>query len=122
MPTLKSLKNLCDKMKNLSPTTIVLFTLNGDLTFVVETDSAMVSSRYFNLLVNKSANPKAQIDADEICCRVDSKQLSLCFTSVQVIYILFVIKEKHKHHLEKQINYKFISVSTNLDERQHHSR
>lgn len=85
MPTLKSLKSLCDKMKNLSPSLTICCDLNGDLIFVVETDSAMVASRYFNLNVTKLEDPIVPIEGEEVSCRVDSKQLASCFSSNQVL-------------------------------------
>lgn len=82
MPTIKSLKSLCDKMKNLAPTISICCDLKGDLSFILETDSSVVASRYFNLQANKMSTDR-NIN-DEISCRVDSKQLALCFNSSHV--------------------------------------
>lgn len=81
MPTLKSLKSLCDKMRTMAPNLSISCDLKGELSFIVETESSMVASRYFNL---KAEKPKGcQNDKDEISVRVDSKQLALCFSSSQ---------------------------------------
>lgn len=90
MPSLKSLRILCDKMKNLAPTMTICCISSGDLSFIVETDSSIVVSRYFNLILDhvddKSVNKDGQ--PSEICCQIDTKQLSTCFGSIQVDIIL----------------------------------
>lgn len=82
------MRTLCDKMKNLSPTLTICAASNGDLSFVVETDSAMIVSRYYNLLLE----PDSKIQASdhktnepiEISCNADSKQLAACLSCIQV--------------------------------------
>lgn len=95
MPSIKSLRVLCDKMKNLSPTITICCLSSGDLSFIVETDSAIVVSRYFNLILDHCAGRNEDKSQPlEICCRVDTKQLSMCFGSIQVnweFYISIVI-------------------------------
>lgn len=84
MPSLKSLRTLCDKMKNLAATMTICCISSGEsISFIIETDSAIVVSRYFNLMLD-------QLTADnrpstEICCNIDTKQLSMCFGSIQVL-------------------------------------
>lgn len=75
-------------MKNLSPTLTVVCSSSGDLSFIVETDSSMVVSRYFNLIVEDIAtNSKRQpnnSEPDEYSCQIDTKQLASVFASIQV--------------------------------------
>ena len=85
MPSLKSLRALCDKMKNLSSTITVCSVSTGDLSFIVETDSAIVVSRYFNLKIDHvSNNLSVEHENQNIGCRIDTKTLSMCFGSLQV--------------------------------------
>lgn len=88
MPTLKSTRILCDKMKNLSPILTVCAASNGDLSFIVETDSAMIVSRYYNLQLEQDsriqASDKNGDEPIEVSCNVDSKQLAMCFSCIQV--------------------------------------
>lgn len=87
MPSLKSLRVLCDKMKNLSPTITICSISTGDLSFIVETDSIIVVSRYFNLKIDEISNCEDMRHGDqnlEIGCRIDTKNLSMCFGSLQV--------------------------------------
>lgn len=87
MPTLKSLRSLCDKMKNLSPTLTVVCSTNADISFIVETDSAMVVSRYFNLHMTTSdsrINAKENADPEEIVTQIDTKLLATVFNGIQV--------------------------------------
>lgn len=89
LPTLKSLRALCDKMKNLSATMNICCITSGDLSFIVETDSAIVVSRYFNLFLDEKVSGVVQ-NGDkplEICTHIDTKQLSTCFGSIQVFKI-----------------------------------
>lgn len=88
MPTIKSLRALSDKMKNLAPSLTVCFAINGDLSFIVETDYAVVASRYYDLMVQQLDKGNTASgndgDGDEVACRIDTKQLALCFASNQV--------------------------------------
>lgn len=88
MPSLKSLRTLCEKMKNLAATMTICCISSGDLSFIVETESAIVVSRYFNLIVDQIGEDTRNIEKNgqpiEISCHIDTKQLSLCFGSIQV--------------------------------------
>lgn len=95
MPSLKSLRALCDKMKNLATTMNICCISTGDLSFIVETDSAIVVSRYFNLM-NQSNQTQEDDKHLEICCHIDTKHLSMCFGSIQVIYTINSFMYCHK--------------------------
>lgn len=87
MPSLKSLRVLCDKMKNLSSTITICSISTGDLSFIVETDSIMVVSRYFNLKIDQVSNCENTASDNqnfEMKCQIDTKNLSTCFGSLQV--------------------------------------
>lgn len=88
LPTLRSLRSLLDKMKNLAPSLTICSASNGDLSFIVETDSAMVVSRYYNLMlenINGDASTTVKDgQLEEITCLVDSKQIAMCCASIQV--------------------------------------
>lgn len=73
-------------MKNLTPILTICCSLNGDLSFIVETETAMVASRYYNLVLEKHIADGANVnkEPEEIACRVDTKQLAMCFASIQV--------------------------------------
>lgn len=89
LPTLRSLRSLLDKMKNLSPSLTICSASNGDLSFIVETESAMVVSRYYNLMLETTngdglVNTVKDGELEEITCLVDSKQIAMCCASIQV--------------------------------------
>lgn len=91
MPTLRSLRSLLDKMKNLAPSLTICAASNGDLSFVVETESAMVASRYYNLVLETTDVGDGGIrvndgELEEVSCLLDSKQLAMCVSSIQVIH------------------------------------
>lgn len=52
MPSLRSINNLVNKMKNLSPYLTVNGTSMGDLSFITETEQATVTNNYKNLQVD----------------------------------------------------------------------
>lgn len=96
MPSLKSLRALCDKMKNLSSTITICSISTGDLSFIVETDAAIIVSRYFNLKIDQISNNSCVDERQdnpnlEIGCCIDTKNLSTCFGSLQVSYTSFFI-------------------------------
>lgn len=81
LPSLKSLRTLCDQMKKISSNFRICGITSGDLSFIVETESAMVVSRYFNLKVDAEHESQTNV---EISCNIDTKHLSMCFGSLQV--------------------------------------
>lgn len=95
LPSLRSLRTLVDRIKNLSSSITVYYNGSGELALVVETDSATVASHYKNLLTKRStsndgngdsaADETAMTDVDgEVSCRVSSKQLSMILGSLQL--------------------------------------
>lgn len=102
MPSLRSIRGMVDKKKNLSSSLTVYLTAVGELSLVVETVMATISSQYSNLEMVKH-DPSAAVVADdieqqssapptnvngngheEISCRVDAKQLAVCLSSIQL--------------------------------------
>lgn len=91
LPSVRSLRTLVDRIKNLSPLITIYYNNTGELSLVIETDQATVASHYRNLSVKLApaedggvqemvANPVAQ----EVSCRVSSKQLSMVLGSLQM--------------------------------------
>lgn len=101
MPSVRSLRTLVDRIKNLSPSITVYYNNAGELSLVVETDQATVSSHYINLQVvpdddhNAGSGHSADLggvadDAvavganNEVSCSVSSKQLAMVLSSLQM--------------------------------------
>lgn len=90
LPSVRSLRNLVDKIKNLSPSMTVYYNNVGELSLVVETDLATVSSQYRNLSVTKHPSndaPTGDMEVeteDEVSCRINSKQLAMLLASNQL--------------------------------------
>lgn len=103
MPSLRSISNLVNKMKNLSPYLTVNGTSLGDLSFITETEQATVTNNYKNLEVDCkffyfikfnstqsfpfSANGTTRAsngDIVEVSCRVDSKKFGMFLSSNQL--------------------------------------
>lgn len=91
LPSVRSMRNLVDKIKNLSPSMTVYYNNVGELSLVVETDLATVSSQYRNLSVTKHPakndpqDTAGDVEAeDEVSCRINSKQLAMLLASNQL--------------------------------------
>lgn len=85
MPSLKALKNLTDKIKNVSPYITVCGIGTGELSFVVETDMAIVTSQFKKLFVGPLDTDRDDCDQIEVSCRVDAKKLANFFASIQFL-------------------------------------
>lgn len=100
MPSMRSLRTLVDRIKNLSPSITVYYNHVGELSLVVETDTATVTSHYRNLPVTRlngdgnqqqSSEQAAKRTATtgsgangEVSCRVSSRQLSMILGGLQI--------------------------------------
>lgn len=74
-------------MKNLAPTLTVVCSTNADISFIVETDSAMVVSRYFNLILEANdsrINAQTNASPEEIIAQIDTKLLATVFNGIQL--------------------------------------
>lgn len=85
MPSLRSIKGLVDKLKNLGPSLTIYSKDTGQLSLVVESESVTVASHYKNLdvIVDSTNSPPASNDSGELSCRVDSKKLALSLSAIQ---------------------------------------
>lgn len=84
MPSLRSAKNLMDKIKNLSPTVTVYCNNQDSLSFVCETDMVTVASHYRNLSVSRTDDVNTDAE-DEVACRVSAKQFAMFLSSNQMM-------------------------------------
>lgn len=84
MPSLRSARNLMDKIKNLSPSVTVYCNNQDSLSFVCETDMVTVASHYRNLSVTLTDGSKNDA-GDEVACRVSAKQFAMFLSSNQMI-------------------------------------
>lgn len=85
LPSLRSARNLMDKIKNLSPTVTVYCNNLDSLSFVCETDMVTVASHYRNLSVTLSDGSKSNGAEDEVACRVSAKQFAMFLSSNQML-------------------------------------
>lgn len=93
MPSLRFLRNLIDKIKNLSPSITFYANTNGELSIVAETDQATVASHYRNLEVKKvhydenSENCGNRANTEkgmEVACLVDCKKTAVFLSALQI--------------------------------------
>lgn len=80
MPTLKSIRNLVEKIKNLASHVTFFCNNSGEIAMVVETDEVTVASNYRNLEVQLDDPDDHSL---EVSCRVSAKELGICFSCNQ---------------------------------------
>lgn len=80
MPTLKSIRNLVEKMKNLASHVTFFCNNAGEIAMVVETEEVTVASNYRNLEVQLEDPDDRNL---EVSCRVSAKELGICFSCNQ---------------------------------------
>uniref|UniRef100_A0A8D8D9S7 Checkpoint protein n=1 Tax=Culex pipiens TaxID=7175 RepID=A0A8D8D9S7_CULPI len=101
LPTVKSLRGLLDKKKNISPSVTIYATLAGELSLVVETDIVTVASHYRGLQCSR-ARPPDEEDSEaepltEAACKVDAKKLATLFESVNFCDMKMIANIKNDH-------------------------
>lgn len=85
MPSLRSARNLMDKLKNLSPIVTVYYHHQDSLSFVCETDMVTVASHYRNLSATLIDPEKNDDVEEEVSCRVSTKLFAMFLSSNQLI-------------------------------------
>ncbi|XP_055531533.1 checkpoint protein HUS1 [Wyeomyia smithii] len=97
LPSIKSLRALMEKKKNLSPAVTVYATATGELSLVVETDIVTVGSHYKGLESSWCAGRPPAANGEDAACRVDSKKLSTILESINCCNLRMVANIKHEH-------------------------
>uniref|UniRef100_A0A182PGH7 Checkpoint protein n=1 Tax=Anopheles epiroticus TaxID=199890 RepID=A0A182PGH7_9DIPT len=126
MPSIKSLRGLLDKKKNLAPTVTLYATLNDELSLVVETEVVTVASHYRNLKCTPARRLGADQDANpthlsEACCRVDTKKLAALFETLNFYDVIMTASIRHEQALNIRFDMRenafvnFILPATNFE-------
>ncbi|XP_062561524.1 checkpoint protein HUS1 [Armigeres subalbatus] len=104
LPSVKSLKGLMDKKKNMSPSVTIYATLAGELSLVVETDVVTVASHFKGLQCARGKPPGAADELEdeslEAACKVDAKKLSTLLESVDFCETKMIANIKNEHLLK----------------------
>lgn len=109
LPSVKSLKGLMDKKKNMSPSVTIYATLAGELSLVVETDIVTVASHFKGLQCARGKPPdtdgQTTVDPEEeqtleASCKVDAKKLSTLLESVDFCESKMIANIKNEHLLK----------------------
>ncbi|XP_053670467.1 checkpoint protein HUS1 [Anopheles nili] len=126
MPSVKSLRTLLDKMKNLAPTVTLYATLNDELSLVVETEVVTVASHYKNLkcgpVRHNCPEPTEQLtNLSEACCRVETKKLASLFETINFYEAIMTANLRHEQALNIRFDLlqnafvNYILPATNFD-------
>ncbi|XP_065073442.1 checkpoint protein HUS1 [Ochlerotatus camptorhynchus] len=105
LPSVKSLKGLMDKKKNMSPSVTIYATLAGELSLVVETDVVTVASHFKGLQCARAKPPdggetEPEQETLEAACKVDAKKLSTLLESVDFCETKMIANIKNEHLLK----------------------
>lgn len=116
MPSLRFIRNLIDKIKNLSPSITICATSSGELSIIAETDSATVASHYRNLEIKNIDRTQFENDADdddddaannpakeiEVACLIDCKKTAIFLLALPMMNLELScgIVQDHVVHME----------------------
>ncbi|EDW59746.1 checkpoint protein HUS1 [Drosophila virilis] len=89
VPSLRLLRSLIDKLKNISPSLIFHGSATGELNLVAESEMATITTRFSRLLLHKVNQPQspsatAAAAALEVSCSVDTRKASAFFNALQL--------------------------------------
>uniref|UniRef100_A0AAG5DQK9 Checkpoint protein n=1 Tax=Anopheles atroparvus TaxID=41427 RepID=A0AAG5DQK9_ANOAO len=126
MPSVKSLRALLDKKKNLAPTLVLYATMDNELSLVVETEVVTVASHYRNLkcvpVVRSGVHETEQLtDLSEASCRVDTKKLAALFETTNFCETIMTANFRHEQALNIRFDIQqhafvnFILPATNFE-------
>ncbi|EDV94841.1 checkpoint protein HUS1 [Drosophila grimshawi] len=83
VPSLRLMRSLVDKLKNISPSLIFHGSTNGELNLVSESEMATITSRFTRLLLHKGEGNSSH-QSTEVSCSVDSRKMSAFFNALQL--------------------------------------
>lgn len=86
LPSLRLMRSLIDKLKNISPSLVFHGSAVGELNLVSESEMATITSRFSHLLpypVNKETTTTTE-EGQEASCSVDSRKASAFFGALQL--------------------------------------
>ncbi|XP_058067242.1 checkpoint protein HUS1 [Anopheles bellator] len=101
LPTIKSLRALLEKKKNLAPTVTLYVTMNGELSLVVETDVVTVASHYRDLELSPRCGRVGQESTkmSEASCRVETRKLAALFETIYIFGAAMTASIRHEQAL-----------------------
>ncbi|XP_017081662.2 checkpoint protein HUS1 [Drosophila eugracilis] len=101
LPSLKLLRSLIDKLKNVSPSLEFLASSEGELNVIATSEMSTVTSRFQKLLIR--ATPESQQEAS-CSCSVDSRKASAFFGALQLPNDELTIGIDREHSIHLQID------------------
>lgn len=108
LPTLRSVRNIIDRIKMFSPILTIYENVCGELSFVIETDSATVTTIYRKLYVQQNTmdTDSEFMDSEktEISCKISSKILSTFLSSNQFANVLMHCNIVQDHLINITVN------------------
>ncbi|XP_016987708.1 checkpoint protein HUS1 [Drosophila rhopaloa] len=99
LPTLRLLRSLIDKLKNVSPSLEFQVNIDGELNVIATSEMSTVTSRFQKLLLRS-----LEASQQEASCCVDSRKASAFFGSLQVSNDELTIGIDRDHSIHMQID------------------
>ncbi|XP_023165362.1 checkpoint protein HUS1 [Drosophila hydei] len=87
IPSLRLLRSLIDKLKNISPSLIFHGSTAGELNLVAESDMATITTRFSRVLLHKPDQEQSEVGAEaeaDVSCSVDTRKASAFFNALQL--------------------------------------
>ncbi|XP_017119606.1 checkpoint protein HUS1 [Drosophila elegans] len=99
LPTLRLLRSLIDKLKNVSPSLEFQVNFDGELNVIATSEMSTVTSRFQKLLIRSLSGSQ-----QEASCSVDSRKASAFFGALQVANDELTIGIDRDHSIHLQID------------------
>ncbi|KAM8704535.1 hypothetical protein ACLKA7_009048 [Drosophila subpalustris] len=105
LPSLRLMRSLIDKLKNISPSLIFHGSSGGELNLVSESDMATITTRFRRLLPYPATKQQAvQETVEEASCSVDSRKASAFFGALQLPNEEIIIGIDREHCIYLQLD------------------
>lgn len=103
LPSLRLMRSLIDKLKNISPNLVFHGSSEGELNLVSESDMATITTR-FSRLIPYPATKQQQATVGEASCSVDSRKASTFFGALQLPNEEIIIGIDREHCIYLQLD------------------
>ncbi|XP_034487726.1 checkpoint protein HUS1 [Drosophila innubila] len=103
LPSLRLMRSLIDKLKNISPSLVFHGSSGGELNLVSESDMATITTR-FSRLLPYPATKQVGVGVGEASCSVDSRKASAFFGALQLPNEEIIIGIDREHCIYLQLD------------------
>ncbi|KAH8407876.1 hypothetical protein KR215_008651 [Drosophila sulfurigaster] len=105
LPSLRLMRSLIDKLKNIAPSLVFHGSAAGELNLVSESDMATITTRFSRLMPYPATKESQQVaSCEEASCSVDSRKASAFFGALQLPNEEIIIGIDREHCIYLQLD------------------